>query len=113
MQVVATLVSEIVLCVKEVNQKTRAAAYGLLVDLGQAMHEADPPSLPSLDTHMGGLDLQGSASTWHQQFYMFLYWERLNAGPSLSLLMWRYQESLQGTDLCMVTCSKSSHQEPR
>jgi hypothetical protein len=58
-QVVATLVSEIVLCVKEVNQKTRAAAYGLLVDLGQAMHEADPPSLPSLDTHMEGLDLKG------------------------------------------------------
>ena len=58
-QVVATLVSEIALCVKEVNQKTRAAAYGLLVDLGQAMHEADPPSLPSLDTHMGGLDLKG------------------------------------------------------
>ncbi len=59
-QVVATLVSEIVLCVKEVNQKTRAAAYGLLVDLGQAMHEAGPPSLPSLDTHMGGLDLKGA-----------------------------------------------------
>ncbi|BDA46153.1 RRP12-like protein [Coccomyxa sp. Obi] len=62
-QVVATLVSEIVLCVKEVNQKTRAAAYGLLVDLGQAMHEADPPSLPSLDTHMGGLDLKGGSAS--------------------------------------------------
>lgn len=52
--------SEIVLCVKEVNQKTRAAAYGLLVELARAMHEADPPPLPSLDTHMEGLDLQGT-----------------------------------------------------
>jgi hypothetical protein len=57
--VVATLVSEIVLCVKEVNQKTRAAAYGLLVDLARAMHEAEPPSLPDLDERMEGLELQG------------------------------------------------------
>lgn len=57
-QVVATLVSEIVLCTKEVNQKTRAAAYALLVGLGAAMHEAAPPPLPDLDARMGGLDLQ-------------------------------------------------------
>lgn len=45
---VATLVSEIVLCVKEVNIKTRAAAYALLVGLAHAMHAADPPPDPAL-----------------------------------------------------------------
>ena len=62
MQVVATLVSEIVLCVKEVNIKTRAAAYALLVGLAHAMHAADPPPEPTLprddasgDTVMGDL----------------------------------------------------------
>ena len=65
-QVVAALVGEIVLCVKEVNQKTRAAAYGLLVDLGQAMQEAHPPSLPDdLDAHMAGMELQSEhAHAW-------------------------------------------------
>ena len=58
-QVVASLVGEIVLCVKEVNQKTRAAAYGLLVDLGQAMQDAQPPPMPDLDAHMAGMELQG------------------------------------------------------
>ncbi len=61
-QVVSRLVSEIVLCTKEVNQKTRAAAYALLVGLGQAMHEAAPPPPPvvhhDLDARMGGLGLQ-------------------------------------------------------
>ena len=56
-QVVARLVGEIVLCTKEVNQKTRAAAYALLVGLGQAMHEAAPPPGPDLDARMGGLGL--------------------------------------------------------
>ena len=60
-QVVAALVGEIVLCVKEVNQKTRAAAYGLLVDLGQAMQDAQPPPMPDLDAHMAGMELQGKA----------------------------------------------------
>lgn len=59
-QVVAALVGEIVLCVKEVNQKTRAAAYGLLVGLGSAMQQAQPPAVPDdLDAHMAGMELQG------------------------------------------------------
>ena len=41
-QVVSALVGEIVLCTKEVNKKTRAAAFALLVDLAAAMHEAMP-----------------------------------------------------------------------
>lgn len=61
-QVVASLVGEIVLCVKEVNQKTRAAAYGLLVDMGQAMQDAHPPPMPNLDAHMAGMELQGDIS---------------------------------------------------
>jgi ribosomal RNA-processing protein 12 len=60
-QVVATLVSEIVLCTKEVNQKTRAAAYSLLVGLGRAMQAAQPPAEPDLDARMGGLGLQPGA----------------------------------------------------
>lgn len=61
-QVVASLVGEIVLCVKEVNQKTRAAAYALLVGLGQAMQDAQPPPMPDLDAHMAGMELKGEAS---------------------------------------------------
>ena len=45
-QVVSALVGEIVLCTKEVNKKTRAAAFALLVDLARAMHEAVPIPLP-------------------------------------------------------------------
>ena len=41
------MVSEIILCVKEVNQKTRTAAYELLVSLAKAMHEQHPPPLPA------------------------------------------------------------------
>ena len=43
----------------QVNQKTRAAAYGLLVELGQAMQDAAPPAMPDLDAHMAGMELQG------------------------------------------------------
>lgn len=40
------MVSEIILCVKEVNQKTRTAAYELLVSLAGAMHEQHLPPMP-------------------------------------------------------------------
>jgi hypothetical protein len=56
-QVVATLVSEIVLCVKEVNIKTRAAAYALLVGLARAMHAVDPPPAPALPALDAGGDV--------------------------------------------------------
>ena len=50
------LVSEIVLCIKEVNKRTRIAAYELLVSLAKAMHNAEPPPLVmSLDDEMGAL----------------------------------------------------------
>ena len=67
MQVVATLVSEIVLCVKEVNIKTRAAAYALLVGLAHAMHAADPlpdPTLPHADA--SGDVAMGDPPAWLQ-----------------------------------------------
>eukprot|EP00798_Chlamydomonas_sp_ICE-L_P031076 gene31076-6203_t len=41
-QICSTLVSEIVLCCKEPNKKTRTAAYGLLVELAHAMDDAMP-----------------------------------------------------------------------
>lgn len=48
------LVSEIVLCIKEVNKRTRIASYELLVELAKAMHEAEPPTLQlGADAHMG------------------------------------------------------------
>ncbi len=45
LQLMATLVGEIVLSCKEVNQKTRAAANDTLVDIAHAMHGAAPPSI--------------------------------------------------------------------
>ena len=54
MQVVAMLVSEIVLCIKEVNKRTRVAAYELLVGLARSMHAANPPPVfADMDTSMG------------------------------------------------------------
>ncbi len=50
------LVSEIVLCIKEVNKRTRIAAYELLVGLAKAMHSAEPPPVMiSPDAQMGDL----------------------------------------------------------
>ena len=46
----SALVTELVLCTKEVNAKTRAQAYALLVDAAHALHAAHPPQLLSLDT---------------------------------------------------------------
>ena len=43
-QIISMLVAEIILCIKEVNHKTRVAAYELLVSLAKTMHESDPPS---------------------------------------------------------------------
>ena len=62
-QVVAMLVSEIVLCIKEVNKRTRVAAYEFLVGLAKAMHNAEPPPLvTSLDAEMG---TYSSSPPWH------------------------------------------------
>ncbi|PNW69821.1 hypothetical protein CHLRE_19g751197v5 [Chlamydomonas reinhardtii] len=48
-QLVASLVADIVLCTKEANMKTRAAAYDLLVGLAHLMDQADPgPGLARL-----------------------------------------------------------------
>ena len=50
MQLVASLVSEIILSVKERNKQTRATAVELLVQIARAMHEAEPPP-PGLDMY--------------------------------------------------------------
>ena len=54
------LVCEVVLCTKEVNKKTRAAAYALLVTLGRTMLAANPPPAPPpaalQDVSMGETD---------------------------------------------------------
>ena len=42
-QMVALMVSEIILSVKERNKQTRATAFELLVQIAHAMHEAEPP----------------------------------------------------------------------
>jgi hypothetical protein len=53
-QVVLQFLTEVILCVKEVNKKTRAAAFDLLVKLAHAMEEASPaPNLLDMDTCMG------------------------------------------------------------
>lgn len=41
--VITPMVSEIILCVKEANKRTRTAAYDLLVEVAHAVHEAEPP----------------------------------------------------------------------
>ncbi len=41
---VTPMVTEIVLCVKEANKRSRALAFELLIEVAQAMHEADPPA---------------------------------------------------------------------
>ena len=46
--VLTPLITEIILCVKEANKRTRAAAFDLLVDVATEMHEADPPPLLSM-----------------------------------------------------------------
>lgn len=53
LQVVSTLVSEIILCVKEVNRRTRVAAFELLIGLAHAMDTTYPAPLPSLEVSMG------------------------------------------------------------
>jgi hypothetical protein len=50
-QLMASLVGEIVLACKEVNQKTRSAANDVLVDIAHAMHESVPPSLDPGASH--------------------------------------------------------------
>ena len=50
--VVNGMIAELVLCTKEVNQKTRTQAYSLLVDLSHAVHAAKPPIL-SMDMDIG------------------------------------------------------------
>ncbi|PRW60392.1 ARM repeat superfamily [Chlorella sorokiniana] len=52
-QMVASMVSEIILAVKERNKQTRATAFELLVQIAHAMHEAEPPP-PGLGLGLGG-----------------------------------------------------------
>lgn len=43
--VITPMVTEIILCVKEANKRTRAAAFDLLIEVATAMHEAEPPTI--------------------------------------------------------------------
>lgn len=61
--VVAEMVGEIILCLKEANKKTRAAAYELLVDLARAMQIADPPP----HSHIGCLDNHDDDEHMHEE----------------------------------------------
>lgn len=51
-QLITPIVSEIVLCLKEANKKTRTAAYDVIVEIAHAMHAVQPPSM---ETGEGGL----------------------------------------------------------
>lgn len=55
--VVAPMATEMILCLKESNKRTRTAAYDLLVAIARGLHDADPPasSSPGLKTSGGGL----------------------------------------------------------
>lgn len=44
-RVITPMVTEIILCVKEANKRTRAAAFDLLLEVATAMHEAEPPTI--------------------------------------------------------------------
>lgn len=60
LQLMASLVVEVVLACKEVNQKTRSAANDVLVDIAHAMHDSAPPSLdPSASTTCDTVHLLG------------------------------------------------------
>ncbi|GAB4822579.1 hypothetical protein N2152v2_009625 [Parachlorella kessleri] len=73
-QVVASMVGEIILCVKESNKKTRLAAYQLLVEIGHALHEAQPPVLiDAADEDMGeGSTARVGGGGLHTLFTMVL-----------------------------------------
>jgi ribosomal RNA-processing protein 12 len=47
--VITPMVTEIILCVKEANKRTRAAAFDLLIEVATAMHEAEPPTIDAID----------------------------------------------------------------
>lgn len=67
LQLVATLVGEIVLSCKEVNQKSRVAANEALVSIAHSMHLSNPPTLepgtlaPSIAMMLDSLSSQLSA----------------------------------------------------
>lgn len=62
MQMVAGMVGEIILAVKERNKAARATAFELLVQIAHAMHEAEPPPpglLTGFDAPMEGARAAG------------------------------------------------------
>jgi hypothetical protein len=67
--IASALVTELVLCTKEVNAKTRAQAYALLVDVAHALHDVHPPAV-RMDT---GAYLARRVLSQHvQRFLRFL-----------------------------------------
>ena len=102
LKVVAGLISEIVLCIKEVNQKTRVAAYELLVELAQTMHDRFPPPAVLGSTEGTGGPASSRAFCWH------LCWHQ---SGTAALLAFPYTV-LQGMSLRLVVCHPLVQQIP-
>ena len=67
------MVSEIILCTKEVNKRTRAAAYDLLVQIGHAMHEEEPPGRAADDSDddaMGKIRFSMIFTAWNIIYFL-------------------------------------------
>lgn len=62
-EIVTALIAELILCTKEVNQKTRTHAYELLVSIAHAMHEGLPPQF-TMDGNIGTLPLETECVLW-------------------------------------------------
>lgn len=52
--IVTPLTTEIILCLKESNKRTRANAYDLFVDIAKALHEKDPPKISETNLEITG-----------------------------------------------------------
>ncbi|KAK9863569.1 hypothetical protein WJX84_009478 [Apatococcus fuscideae] len=82
-QVVSTLVSEIILCVKEVNRRTRVAAFELLIGLAHAMDTSYPAPLPSLDASMGVSQAQEQKQGGLQMLFTMVLGGLVGATPHM------------------------------
>jgi ribosomal RNA-processing protein 12 len=65
--VITPMVTEIILCVKEANKRTRASAFDLLIEVATAMHEAEPPtiSMDDGDEEEGAELVNGASASAH------------------------------------------------
>ncbi|KAK9864417.1 hypothetical protein WJX84_009705 [Apatococcus fuscideae] len=102
-QVVSTLVSEIILCVKEVNRRTRVAAFELLIGLAHAMDTTYPAPLPSLDASMEVAEPEGQKQGGLQMLFTMVLGGLVGATPhmvaasvmALARLMYEFASQLE------------------